>query len=589
MMIKVSDRFISIADIAIALVIFVTMSGITFPGSDDLANIPRLYQLQNTKLYVNDLVFKSLPTYYFFQYHIINAISYLISIKWAYLIFILMSHSLLLISLRKLALQLFDRCIPAIIFEIVLIGYMNTFIMADYCLTSNVFSPHYLSIAFSLQALACFIDSRHVRMSCLLFFAFLFHIQVGFYGALLIIFYWFWNIDLKRKIVFSGGAALVSIVFLWCMFNMNVDTGTMMLESAKIIAYARSPHHAIPSFWNGYELVNFLLIVLVFYLCWINGSQRQRQFIFSLTLLSILVIIYMACNTYLFNATVFYINAVEALPYILAGFYLLALNIIFEKNYAGYTYIIALFFILTSLELRILIVLVLLIIDVIKNVNEDTGSKSIFIKDYVATIIVISILYLKIILLDIQWNQKPWNNNIMWIVASLILLCAFLKIKRNDVRYIAIIIAVSFVFSGKYKKINWEYLPEPAWGKVATFASTTSLDTCFVIPPDKYDFQYLSYRSAFFTFKRLPSEIRDLPDWFSRSQMLLLFEPSIKPIKLDSVVRPNFDRYNMLTEQSFLEIKKRYPFVTHCIVNKLNKLSFPMIYENESYAIYRIL
>ena len=130
---------------------------------------------------------------------------------------------------------------------------------------------------------------------------------------------------------------------------------------------------------------------------------------------------------------------------------------------------------------------------------------------------------------------------------------------------------------------------EKDWQEVCEFSlQHSSVGSTFIIPPEMDSFQYLSRRSSFFSFKQIPPDLKSVREWYDRLQRLGLISPGLDSKSLRKPVEIGYDHYNRLETQDFFRIKRQYPFIDHCIVRQGIQLSFPEIFSNASYRIYRL-
>jgi hypothetical protein len=130
----------------------------------------------------------------------------------------------------------------------------------------------------------------------------------------------------------------------------------------------------------------------------------------------------------------------------------------------------------------------------------------------------------------------------------------------------------------------------PQWAKICKSCQVyTDVRACIIVPPDKENFQYLSKRSAFMTFKSFPFKPIDAIEWFER--LKLLGNIAIETPELGLLTRPvevDTDKYATLKAEDFLLIAQRYPFVDYCITARSHVLPFPEVFQNSAFTLYRI-
>ncbi len=114
----------------------------------------------------------------------------------------------------------------------------------------------------------------------------------------------------------------------------------------------------------------------------------------------------------------------------------------------------------------------------------------------------------------------------------------------------------------------------------------TPEEAVFIIPTDWETFYMEANRAVFVSWKHAPQKAEDLVEWYRRIQMINrdenLFDPNIEHRR---VIASN---YQNLTTRDVLEIKSKYPTVTHLIFPSKKALNLREIYLTDDYALYKL-
>lgn len=199
--------------------------------------------------------------------------------------------------------------------------------------------------------------------------------------------------------------------------------------------------------------------------------------------------------------------------------------------------------------------------------------------------------------LKTEWLENIDNYNIIqrsfvFILSGCVILC-FMKFKKLTLNKCIVSIVIIYLIIGYQKgQLDWfsnRFSAETKWVEVCEYIEqNTSIADTFIIPPEIYNFQYLSQRSAFFTFKHLPPELNRVHEWFNRSKLLRLIPANLNPEIISAPVKINYHSYNNLTKEDFIKIRNKYNYVNYCIVRSNINLSFPLVFANSSYKIYSL-
>jgi len=113
-------------------------------------------------------------------------------------------------------------------------------------------------------------------------------------------------------------------------------------------------------------------------------------------------------------------------------------------------------------------------------------------------------------------------------------------------------------------------------------------DDVFITNPTDKKLQYCSNRSVFVTFKQVPMKLSLFPEWYKRLEILEFLPPGLDSKTINHFVSPQGDNYEKLETKDFERIKEDYGFVDYVITTSEVYLSFPRVFSNESYTLYKI-
>ena len=143
--------------------VFTYPDGFWFGTSDDTAFAPWLLQIDDPGLYLNDLRFGDFPgTCFTFHIYGIYALGALIPLQWSIGSASVVSKLILLVGLQRLGRCLTGQYVSALLFAVLMVGYLNSYVLGGYYLYSRGFSTRFLALALVVVGLADYVDARRL-------------------------------------------------------------------------------------------------------------------------------------------------------------------------------------------------------------------------------------------------------------------------------------------------------------------------------------------------------------------------------------------------------------------------------------------
>lgn len=593
-------HIIVFVDFLASLLFLTCINGTTVGSTDDMFIIPGVYQLQNTELYQNDIAYSGVKdsfNYHAFGQYLVFLLSKFIPIELCFFILITLWRFCLLLSMSRLVEQVCGRKIPVLAISLLLFNNPH---LVGYHLTANVYAVHFAALSLSLLSLSYFIGGCLKKGALALFLAGLFHPLVGVGTLIFVSSIWFFRSSPKRKIAISV-AALTSVAlgYFFLTYYYTLDKNWLYwTEIGKIRLFIRGPWHLSPEYWGKYEILNFGIAMLLFSILWrTNTIYSIRLICFSAIVAGSILTVAMVNNSFYFDPFLILIDPFEIGPLVLALLYVL---MVFQlTQWIGQKYYLSSLAIFISISLQAWsLFLVLLIIMQYSRTSPQNRSTSTWKRDvWILLLLLLISAALKSKLLGISWLGgisiiTPIQRVHVLILAAtgLFVLRFFRKLAMES---LVVVLVASYILAGaQLGQLKWFEVERnfgKDWLEVCDFIEkNTPVESTFIIPPDIESFQYLSRRSAFFSFKHFPPELNKVHEWYKRSQLLGLVPRSLEPELITKPVEISFNRYNELSTDDFLDIKKQYDFVNYCIVRKDAKLLFPVYFYNSSFKVYNL-
>jgi len=378
-------------------------------------------------------------------------------------------------------------------------------------------------------------------------------------------------------------------------FLNRLDPGVPWAEVARIKLFVRGPWHLSPEYWGKWEIINYVLVMLILISVWkVWREEKIRMLSLCGVLGGLVVAVGILNNLFLFEPFFILLNPFEIGPIVLALAYIVAarfLSEMIERKY--YLSSLALFLSLSLQTWSIFFLIWILRVFF----PEPASPIHPWRRD---------LFFLFLAGLAGALQLKFWGRGWVGDVSSAVLL------QRVYVFFFA---AAAFFLFGRLRNLTWEawvwvllvgFLGSAAlmgrwkwfevqrpwesdWQEVCEYSlKHSSVENTFIIPPEMDNFQYLSSRSSFFSFKQIPPDLKSVHEWFSRLQLLELVPSTLDPKSIQKPVEIRFKNYDRLKEEDFLKIKAQYFFVNYCIVRQRIQLPLPEVFSNASYRIYRL-
>jgi hypothetical protein len=420
----------------------------------------------------------------------------------------------------------------------------------------------------------------------------LFNPRIGVFGFFILYLYWVCECFLSRenlKIVWLSLIIGIGISVGYLAY-INGDSSNNVVRN--IAQFVRAPHHYSPENWPIFIYSNLFVILSACILDTGNRSDKSLNIVNYISIILItLIFVGIINNFFRISSFLALVNFYQFGQFVLALFFIILLRFIFERQKEGIYYPILLL-LMPDIQSKAFLFVGMLILETIKlNTGREEMVRQFMIFTVCICIVVVKYFY--------QGNtyfpnlvQKPSVTVLLFstVIFLLILRHLFLNFSLNIVIYIcAGIIFLSNVTSllqGKSQLIIG-YKPQAGWLEVCEFAASTQLDSSFILPPEKFDFQHFSKRSTFATFKQVPLNLGKHNEWFVRMQKLRVFPVGLSLENLNQELKKDFRQYDKMTSHDFLKIAQEYPFLTHCIVrNSATPPNLPIVFKNDVYTIY---
>ena len=582
----------------LASVLFLTlMDGAIFGSSDDLYILPGVFQLQNPDLFRFDLAYQAIQSsfsYHAFGQYVLFFFSQILPMEKAVFFLITAWRLCLVAGLFRLAQQLDGKKIPA--FAIAILISFNPHLVG-YNLTGNWYAVHFAALALSILSFSYWISGPKITALGLWSLAILFHPLIGAWSLIFFFAVGIFRLEQRNKIWVCAALliGLGMIGFGGIRFLSRLDPEIPWTEVARIKLFVRGPWHLSPEYWGKWEITNYLLVMLFLISAWkVWREKKIRMLSLCGVLGGVIVAAGIINNLFLFEPFFILLNPFEIGPIVLALAYVLAARFLSEM--VEQKYYLSSLAVFLSLSLQ---------------------TWSVFFLIWV----------LKVFFPQLFFPAHPWRRDLFFLfivgLAGAVQLKFWGRGWVGDVSYAVLLqriyvflfAAGGFFLLERLRKLTWEtwvwvlfigFLASAAlmgrckwfevqkswekdWQEVCEFSlKHSSVDSTFIIPPEMDSFQYLSWRSSFFSFKQIPSGLKSVREWYGRLQRLGLVSPGLNPGSLRKPVEIGYDQFNRLETADFLRIKEQYSFIDYCIVRQRVQLLLPEVFFNTSYRVYRL-
>lgn len=589
-------RFPGVAVVLLGIVGAFIAFGVYYPSSDDMALVPRMYRWDDPGLFANDIALGGTLQRFMFVLFVLHGLSKIMPLQYVTGLWIVCSHASLLLGLWLIFKVLADEAEEkkGIIVLLALLMICGRYaIIGSYHLQYYYWAPHYLAHPLIFIALFCLVTRRFWAMTGFLLAAGCIHALIGLQGAILC-----GNVLLVNRIVkLQKMRRVVVIVGIFlCLVFICLAVRSLDFSYVRISAFVRAPWHMAPLF-DPAALIKYAIVAIGFMLmgATLCRSKERNRSIFIAGLIAIFGILFGIWNNTAFAIPAFVMaNPLELGPTLHGLFLCLAALLIVRIAQSNMSFLVALpllaphkigfFFIISVLAVYQLVM--------------DSG----IVKRGIFRIWVAIGAFLCagggswMLFSD---ALSPWQSGAHYgyaVAVFVILLMhhAWLRGSSSVAVIAPAIIVIFYIAYGLtggqcFWKINLAEQPaEPVLIDVAKFIENHSPKNSLIVhPPSIANFQYLSRRSSFVSFKAVPLAPNLLPVWLNRLQELGVYSKKMDYQTLTEPVIYNFENYHDLSGADFVNLAAKYPGITHIVLDTRHgrRPFLKTIYENAYYQV----
>ncbi|MBI4405797.1 MAG: hypothetical protein HY537_16685 [Deltaproteobacteria bacterium] len=596
----------SFLDYCIATLLFFLSEGLEFPGSDGLANIPRLYRLLNSQFLANDFAFDSIPIGYWHIY-LVSFLSRFLTIECVWNGLGIFGFVLFLYAMKRLTHTVTGRSVPALVFSSLIVGMQNRIFLGHYYLAWPVFSPHYFAIPFILLSLVFLLEQKYWQAFATFFLGAFFHAHIAFCGSLGLCGVFLWLAKGKMKRLAWACLLLLCALSALAVVMLSTQVSPMALQSAtRIMAFARSPHHTLIQASDPHFLWAFLLIILYLSVTFKKSTTLNRaSMLFAFIVSFHAVLFFLNCSSGLWPI-LYLMQGVEGGPLLVSVFLVFFVAVIYDLVEKKMFLSGALFLYAPTIMVRGLLALTHRAFaqwDRFNQMKPFRRDSAMFFAGGLL-IILVGRVYPHPVMLPHGLGRYSFPLSIL-VLLALAGIAGALATKvpkklngqsHNTLRLLAVMLLLSLVFVKYYdwfaKRTHfYKYtrMGGKHWEEICEYVrNSTSIEAVFIIPPGMEDFQYGTHRAAFVTYKRTPSRLEHLKEWFNRMQLVGAYPPTLSPEQLNEVIATDYLGYKKLSRGQLDQIVMQYPTVRYFITDSRHVLPYPTEYENSLYRLYRL-
>ena len=584
----------AILDLGIAFFILLLINGQSFINSDATNLLALTKKVGNPSLYPTDIAFSASPLgYSFFFTQYLYFFSKIIPIDRVMVFSNIASQLILLIALRRLFKSVVNLELPAIAISLFLLGLGGNDLIVGYHLISENYSSHYSAIALSLLGISFFLTNKKIPGALLLILAILFNLRMGFLAFGFFILFLIWKITppIRKKLIIGLGSVFIffMIVIIWQGVK---NPNSKLSEIINIWVFFRSSPHYMP-FLYPYKILNFFMISIFIGSMMKKIDHKDFKAWFFATFCCIFgIILNILNNATLLNPIIVLAQFWEISFIVVVTFYLFAGRFLFDRVKRGFLVSSIIILLSTDFQTRVILLLTCMILDPL--IERITNRKK-GLRELISIAVLFIVFSVEKLWIPQRFLQQPLPTiPISWFISFGITLLVLMIFHAYSYKVLVYSISIGLVFTclliGQFSGLKYSSLSSNSeWKEVTDYASdNTALDAVFIINPQIDNFQALSERSAFVTFKHIPAyTIQLVPEWFSRMQLLKVV-PKIEPITINQQIQPQWDQYDLLTKNDINNIKEKYNEVDYVVMKRTADLDFPIVFENHSYRVYQI-
>lgn len=573
-------------------VILVFAQGFSYPGSDMQLLLPRLLQNVDPKLFPHDIYFATPAKNYDAVLVLLSLWSRFFPIEIGIFLLHFVGKTLTLFGLQHLTLQTTQRGRYLLIQLVFLVTCGGTLLGNEFDGTS--YHPQYTSFGFLIAAISL-LGTRHNFLSGLCLVACsIFHPLIGLYGLMIMTILLIMSGYRWRTLLPVG---LVAFCYYFTVFPA-LQHGSGGPKSfweiyVPILIYFRAPWHFDPVTFGIERIFEFILVVFIGF-CLIarektifKGPFYFLAFLSTFGLLNALILhhpeltvgnLFKMTPLLLFLLFPFIVHHFQ--QFITKGSVLLVITVLASGSLFG---------LLTCF-------LMAMIVDVVFKKYPPTKRFFFGISVQDISVFILTILLLNFLSQIFPNFQYSVRSHVGMTILIFLVLCPFLFRYREKVLHSSAGIILLILFA---KGIFGGYFPAPFVTKENIDSDWIALtraveekiphDKCVIIPPNHVNFQSLSKRCAFVSFKHFPFHPVAAVEWTKRMIALRALPLTLEDIPhLKAVIKPDWNGFENLNGANYIELKRKYPFVEACVVPKNISLPFEPLFASGNYKLYRI-
>jgi len=563
--------------------------GITPFGSDMLLLVSRCHQIDMPNLLEHDLYFGMPAGNYAFTVRLLHLLGMLIPLPYGTVLLHYLSTFILVWGVWRCACACTDSPVPILAIPLFML-MTGTYLFGNTCM-GETYHPQYTAFGFMAALFAFLIERRFFPAALMTACCAIFHPLMGLYGLV---------VSLIGLLVcrYQGKNILLALSTLGAAFYFaiwpSIHSGGLDQDRlswrvyTNLLLYFRAPGHHYPPSWGASMIVIACLVAIVGLLLAKRDKMR----------LAIYLLLCLACVSGSINNMFFQMPAlVLANPLKLGpAMWLLSWAMIaaYCCDLVASRWPLCALLILSAQTICTLLFAVLIIetgrhIAAQRAWTKIAGQRS--IGDDLIFFLVGLIFTLTLASFKANYTALALQS-ILLIIGAIVLRpqCTIAGIHQVAALMLSLKIMELAVLGQIPRAIELQHKPERAWQSVCRYIErNTSTQACFIIPPDKEDFQLLTKRAAFASFKHFPFQPALAREWGRR--MHLLGALALSEGEVCSVHQPivcDLASYRNMQSSTIASAIAAYDMIDYCIAYKGTKLPYPSIYANEAYSIYRL-
>ncbi len=384
---------------------------------------------------------------------------------------------------------------------------------------------------------------------------------------------------------------LVSSIALYPLILSQAQSDPLSGKEVAEILGGLKAHHYMPSSWEWYEYLNFLLFLVVFVIALRDSmtGEKERSLVFAI--ISILFVLFL---TYTVFSEIIPVGLIIKMHFFRLSGFIAFIGSIFiiehvcnnskmsleEQNLKFLVYFLLAASLLVSHVSLIIFPLFIIFKIVEKNKNIDR---------IILGTIFISFLIIFLFLTPLNHViSSKLSENYSPIMKVIILIPLFVfTLKDNRITKILLVIFLILIsawfFITNDSKLVYQF-DGPTAELYQFVTANTPKDAIFLIPPALSSFRNGAKRAVVVDLQNALFEDDALAEWFRRIKDIS-GNPALETNRAnDEAISTG---YSLQKEERLLDLKKKYNF-SYAVFEKPKKLDLGLKYENEKYVVYNV-